>query len=242
MSGIFATHLHDILNLPLRSRDRIFTKQMAIARGIDSEDTSVLYEWTYRLEDGVCNDSLATVTAKRFGLPTEIIQRADELGRYLSSSRVDDQRIYHEETFVNDAGVASEKNGNGSSMEGTPVLDNITFQQVLILAEQSANLPAIAIPRKANPPPSLANKSCVYILELACQPPIYYVGETDAILQRLKSHRTKKKGLLWSNCRAAVIPVESKSEARRLENLIIQEMVQAGYSLESTRDGRTIRQ
>ena len=243
MSGIFATHLHDILNLPLRSRDRIITKQMAIARGTDSEDTNISYEWTYRLEDGVCHDSLATVTAKRFGLPTEIIQRADELGRHLSSSPVDDHQMDRDETLVEDVVVPSKKNGHGSSMEVTPaVLDTTSFQQVLILAEQSANLPAITIPQKANPPPSLANKSCVYILELSCQPPMYYVGETDAIFQRLKSHRAKKKGMLWSNCRVAVIPVESKSEARRLENLIIQEMVQAGYSLESTRDGRTMRQ
>jgi DNA mismatch repair ATPase MutS len=239
MSGIFATHLHDILKLPLRSRERIITKQMAIARATDiGEDTS--YEWTYRLEDGVCNDSLATVTAKRFGLPPEIIKRADELGQYLSTSPNDAFPSHDEETTDEIFGVTSATIGQGTGMNATTLDSTASFQEVLALAQHSANLPAISIPRKANPPPVLANKSCVYVLELACQPPRYYVGETDAILQRLKSHR--KKGVVWSNCRAAVIPVASKSDARRLESLLIQEMAQAGYSLESTRDGRTIRQ
>jgi len=258
MKGIFATHLHDILHLPLRSRDRIITKQMAISRGTtkenDKDDTT--YEWTYRLEDGVCHDSLATVTARRFGLPDDIIQRADELGLYLSSSHVEDISTPDVETAVEDLSIENEiqeeEEDQGSDVVVQKRLLELTnFKDVLTLAQESTNLPVIMIPRKANPPPALTNKSCVYVLELACQPPRYYVGETDAIVQRLRNHRSKGsssssggggRDVSWSNCRAGVIPVSSKSEARRLENLIIQKMVQAGYVLVSKQDGRTIRQ
>jgi MutS domain V len=237
MSGIFATHLHEILGLPLRSRDRIVTKRMAIDQAVEGDAS---YEWTYRLEDGVCRDSLATLTAKRFGLPCEIIERADELGEYLSPSHpIDAMQMLHEESKYENAHVGrSGMDSVNDVPNGTTTSEAISFKKVITLAQESTNLPAITIPRKANPPPALANKSCVYILELACRPPRYYVGETDAIFQRLLSHR--KKGPVWSNCRAAVVQVASKSEARLLESRIIQEMARAGYSLESTRDGRNI--
>lgn len=116
MRGVFATHLHDILKLPLRSRERIITKQMAIVRATDiGEGTS--YEWTYRLEDGVCNDSLATGTAKRFALPPEIIERADVLGQCLSSSRNDAFPSHDEKTTMENGGVLSGTNGHGPGMQ-----------------------------------------------------------------------------------------------------------------------------
>ena len=67
MSGIFATHLHGVLDLPLKGQDRITRKRM-----VTEQD----FHWTYRMEDGVCRDSLALVTAARFGLPETIIRRA----------------------------------------------------------------------------------------------------------------------------------------------------------------------
>jgi len=78
MSGIFATHLHDVLDLPLR-KDRIITKRIKI----EHDKKTGSYEWTHKLEDGKCRDSMALVTAEQFGLPKEIIRRAEFLTQFL---------------------------------------------------------------------------------------------------------------------------------------------------------------
>mmetsp|Transcript_6673 Transcript_6673/g.13209 ORF Transcript_6673/g.13209 Transcript_6673/m.13209 type:complete len:1090 (+) Transcript_6673:141-3410(+) len=78
MSGVFATHLHDVLDLPLR-KDRIVTKRIKI----DRDEESDTYQWTHKLEDGRCTDSMALVTAERFGLPEHIIKRAKELTEFI---------------------------------------------------------------------------------------------------------------------------------------------------------------
>mmetsp|Transcript_6673 Transcript_6673/g.13212 ORF Transcript_6673/g.13212 Transcript_6673/m.13212 type:complete len:138 (+) Transcript_6673:3062-3475(+) len=103
-----------------------------------------------------------------------------------------------------------------------------------------------------HPPVSLANRSCLYVLQLVPSPPSvsvsstttttatkYYVGETDSISKRLSQHR--KKGGLWSRSKAVVFPLGNKSEARYYESALIGELARAGYSLESIVDGRSLR-
>jgi predicted GIY-YIG superfamily endonuclease len=77
------------------------------------------------------------------------------------------------------------------------------------------------------------------MLQLAEDPPRYYIGETDSMSQRLRQHR--KKGTPWKYSKAVIFPVENKTEARYWESLLIQELAQAGFRLESLSDGRTKR-
>jgi DNA mismatch repair ATPase MutS len=72
-SGIFATHLHEILELPLKLKG-VQRKKMGMKMSV-----SGLVTWTYLLEDGECLDSLALETARRYGLPSALISRAEEL-------------------------------------------------------------------------------------------------------------------------------------------------------------------
>jgi hypothetical protein len=51
MSGFFATHLHNVLDLDLRGGEGISRKRMGMRVGAGDE-----VDWTYRLEDGVCKD------------------------------------------------------------------------------------------------------------------------------------------------------------------------------------------
>jgi hypothetical protein len=53
MSGMFATHLHGILNLPYSSaaEARLRKKRMAITEDDDGD-----LKWTYLLEDGICTN------------------------------------------------------------------------------------------------------------------------------------------------------------------------------------------
>ena len=73
LAAIFATHLHEIFQLPLQLRG-VQTKRMGIARDGNDQPT-----WTFRVEDGVCTESLAMNTARRFGVPAELITRAEAL-------------------------------------------------------------------------------------------------------------------------------------------------------------------
>lgn len=75
----------------------------------------------------------------------------------------------------------------------------------------------------------------------------FYVGESDSIRERLKRH-TKR----WGDGRgsggggggarafkldAVVVPVENRSEARRLETALIRAMKDEGFHLVSDKDG-----
>lgn len=64
MTGIFATHLHDILDHPeLRDTERLSKKQMSFG---DCD------EQRFHLEEGECRDSRAIVTARQMGVPEHV--------------------------------------------------------------------------------------------------------------------------------------------------------------------------
>ncbi|KAL3915457.1 MAG: hypothetical protein SGILL_005645 [Bacillariaceae sp.] len=242
MSGFFATHLHDIIDLNLRGRDRIALKRMAILHdGRDARHNAESYEWTYQLEDGVCTDSLALVTAERFGLPDDILLRADELGEELDN--------LHPVRFAERTNEPEDVNGPMESVSrqrrtqssAKAIEFREQFQEVVDMGVQLlSDTKPVAIPPLYLPPPNLCNQSCLYVLQLTKDPPSYYVGETDDLPQRLKQHR--KKGAEWKRSRAFAFPVEDKSSARYFESILIRQLAQSGYRLESTTDGRSARQ
>lgn len=95
--SIFATHLHEILKLPLdipsyavassaSGGSIVSYKTMEVKVADDvSVDTNVgmdekTIKWTYRLIDGVCTDSLALHTAQLYRLPNHMVKRAKQLG------------------------------------------------------------------------------------------------------------------------------------------------------------------
>jgi MutS domain V/GIY-YIG catalytic domain len=220
MSGIFATHLHEIFDLPLKDADRVKNKRMALATGEDRSDLS-----TFRLEDGICTDSLAMVTASRFGFPAAVLERAQEFSNMLAA---DDS--------------VSKVRGKPSmplatSASGVRTLDDA------ICALSSINgcegMPVV-IPAEWNPPPSLEGTSCVYILALEDDSTRFYVGETDSLSQRLRQHRAK--GGAWSKFSAAVYRIrEGKSRSRSVESLVIRALATGGFDMVSIVDGRSVR-
>jgi DNA mismatch repair ATPase MutS len=72
VSAVFATHLHEIFDLPLSTR-HVTCKRM----GTRDQGGRVL--WTYRLEDGRCTNSMAMTTARAYGIPPAILDRAEQL-------------------------------------------------------------------------------------------------------------------------------------------------------------------
>ena len=77
------------------------------------------------------------------------------------------------------------------------------------------------IPHAWSTPPALEASSCVYVLQLrgsSAEAAAYYVGETDALRQRLAQHRQRFLGCgvappMFDECHCIVVPV-SQSAAR----------------------------
>jgi predicted GIY-YIG superfamily endonuclease len=218
MSGIFATHLHDIFKLPLQSENRLVQKRMAIhEQSFDGEE----YTWTYRLEDGVCTDSLALITAKKFGIPVNILKRAKDLSAFLPSS--DDPKVAEKGTMVRHSYPECNPTPNISSL-----LETTSGQRVVEVA------PGWSIPAAYN------GKSAVYILKLHTNPTRYYIGESDNIRTRIERHRSKGESYRNAVAFICVAPL-GKSQARMWENRLIRKLASSGILLDSIADGRTIR-
>ena len=226
MSGVFATHLHEILNLPIKASDRIVKKRMAIHERDCFGNEMDRYNWTYRLEDGICTDSMALVTAARFGLPQHILQRAENFTEFLLSDDIKSSSSPFDLT----------KDLNGIIEE---TVDNQRLDLVPeLLADLTGETP-VSVPPDWSPPASLEGRSCVYVLQFQ-DPPNVYVGETDCFRQRLSQHRAK--GGRWSSTAALVAPISGgKSVARSMESRLIQRLAKAGLPLISVTDGRTSR-
>jgi len=133
MSGIFATHLHDILDLPL-NKTRIVTKRIKIDRS-EAKNGFTNYEWTHKLEDGMCKDSMALVTAERFGLPDEIISRAKELTTFMPERSIlqDSSNTDMEQNEIIDTG------GHNPDQKSIPLSDVIKNNTVLENKDDKAN-------------------------------------------------------------------------------------------------------
>ena len=230
MSGVFATHLHDILELPLISSNKITNKRMAIR---EDEDPSKS-RWTYRLEDGICTDSMALITAERFGLPTSVIERAKELSAFIPEPA---NGNFTNTTTTDTAGGNARRN-NVAETSAPP--KGLTLADVARLAEELTLQTSYSIPPRFMPPAALDGKSSVYILRLDTEPPLYYVGETDNFRNRIEQHRSKRG--MWTNLSAIVLPAHrGKSQARAWESRLIQRLSREGLEVESTVDGRKVR-
>ena len=239
MTGFFATHLHGIFKLPLvpSASDRIKTKRMVFTEDPDAADAYSGLEWTYKMEDGTCTQSHALVTAARFGLPAEILSRAEALSLCLDADGANGDAVAPSTGNRRDA---SEARVGSTGAVATSHQPSSSFDDVVKTVEDVACAKAAIIPPRWMPPPSLEGTCCVYILEVGTNPPQYYVGETDSMSRRLSQHR--RKGPEWAQLTAAAVPVpEGKSDSRSIESLTIRKLAKAGYDLLSIADGRVVR-
>mmetsp|Transcript_27552 Transcript_27552/g.39111 ORF Transcript_27552/g.39111 Transcript_27552/m.39111 type:complete len:282 (-) Transcript_27552:120-965(-) len=73
-------------------------------------------QWTYKLAEGVCTDSMALVTARQYGITPKIIQRAEELKRAIRDKAILVEQLLQGnsasqsnlDSFVNDSFQAEE--------------------------------------------------------------------------------------------------------------------------------------
>ena len=167
------------------------------------------------------------MTAAKFGLPSSILNRAEELNQFWEEGSKEDDK---------------EKSIADLNIHETP---SASIQQAVTILEEAVGKSSSIhqIPPLYMSPPSLEGNSCLYVLQIGDEENKgklrYYVGETDSLSQRLSQHRSKGKD--WSKLSSVAIQVDNKSLARNVESLVIQQMAKSGFDLVSITDGRSIR-
>jgi predicted GIY-YIG superfamily endonuclease len=81
---------------------------------------------------------------------------------------------------------------------------------IAVIVEEMSGKKTVQIRPKWSSPPSFEGSSVVYVLQVGQS---FYVGETDALSQRIRQHRSK--GSDWANSATIAVKV-GKSNARNL--------------------------
>ena len=239
--GLFATHLHDILKLPLNQSNMSFMAMETVPVDDDecdaSESQSVTADWrrktTWRIVPGTCMETLAFQVAEEYGVPTEIVQRAYDLSVVSAGHSLAEEKPPRLQSKPEPA--AERKQG----ATGEPTFERgLQFMKGVVKAfeEESNNSASVQILTTGEvPPPSSIGFSCVYLLVTSDGK--YYVGESDNIGQRFNQHqKAQKDGLLHFGFFKLPQP-GGKSLARAIEAQSIRKLHDSGFPMLSYADG-----
>ncbi|XP_048131962.1 DNA mismatch repair protein MSH1, mitochondrial-like isoform X6 [Rhodamnia argentea] len=250
--GIISTHLHGIFSLPLNTKNTVHK-----AMGTTYVDGQTKPTW--KLIDGICQESLAFETAKKEGIPETIIQRAEDLymqhkkeafcgmdgfkGNNLSAlvvkgsdkahpqlSRIGADTLHHE--------IESTKQTEALQQDVKKAVMTI-FQKKLMELQKLKNplevpeLHCVSVAAREQPPPSAMGASVVYVMFRPDNR--IYVGETDDLEGRIRAHRSKDG---MQNASFIYFVVPGKSMACQLETLLINQLPNQGFRLTNVADGR----
>ncbi|WRX19890.1 GIY-YIG endonuclease - like 3 [Theobroma cacao] len=245
--GIISTHLHGIFTLPLRTKNTIYK-----AMGTEYVDGQTKPTW--KLVDGICRESLAFETAKKEGVAETIIQRAEELYSSVNAKEVSSGRFNTQLAQVGSEGaqLLSNRTQAGSlchkskptnrmevlQKEVDSAVTLICQKKLMELYKQrnTLELPilnSVAIAAREQPPPSTIGASCLYVMFRPDKK--LYIGETDDLDGRVRSHRSKEG---MQNATFLYFIVPGKSIARQLETLLINQLSSQGFPLTNLADGK----
>ncbi|WCJ24134.1 DNA mismatch repair protein MSH1 mitochondrial [Euphorbia peplus] len=248
--GIVSTHLHALFDLPLDTKNTIY-------KAMGTEYANGQTKPTWQLIDGICRESLAFETAKKEGVPDSIVQRAQELylaayAKQVSLGRIEDniKQLCSSETVISPSGaprgtteqpIHHHVNSANVELVGKDIEHVVTIicQRKLIELYKKKNVPELVVVQcvpvgaREQPPPSTIGASCVYVM--LRQDKRLYVGVTDDLEGRVRSHRSKQ-GL--HNASFLYFIVQGKSIACQLETLLINQLPSKGFQLTNVADGK----
>ncbi|KAM7261388.1 hypothetical protein ACFE04_008755 [Oxalis oulophora] len=240
--GIISTHLHGIFDLPLITKNTVH-------KAMGSEYVDGQTKPTWKLIDGICRESLAFETAKREGVLEIIIQRAEELYSSVHSNELIPGQHEIMEKSVNGSDEGHLKPDRNSvlvdydeSMNTTETLQKKVKSAVVLICQKKLSeiyeqvsivADVVAVSAKELPPPSTVGHSSVYVMLRPDKR--LYVGETDDIEGRVRSHRSKEG---MQKASFLYFLVTGKSMARELETLLINQLPNRGFKLENVADGK----
>uniref|UniRef100_A0ACD5UCG5 Uncharacterized protein n=1 Tax=Avena sativa TaxID=4498 RepID=A0ACD5UCG5_AVESA len=244
--GIVSTHLHGLFDLPLSLNNTDF-------KAMGAEVVNGCIQPTWRLTDGICRESLAFQTARKEGMPDLIVKRAEQL--YLTMSRSNKQEssaLHHGPSVANSSvnGLVGRPDGLGNRLElpsGAITLLQKDVESIVtaickdklldLYNKRSISEPVevvcVTVGARQQPPPSTVGRSSIYIIIRRDKK--LYVGQTDDLVGRLRSHRSKE-GMQDATVLYIVVP--GKSVACQLETLLINQLPSKGFKLTNKADGK----
>jgi len=222
---VIATHLHAVADMELslpRGRGRPQLWRMAVASGARSGLASPTPGWTYVLEQGVCRDSFAWVTLRQFGWPEESMTR---FHRLLGTCKAGHHEEI-EEAGESDAVLPAEPGAHEGAVNDEPLL------AALCAVSGCAEEDAVCIGPGSSPPvPMCESVAVLYVLCL--KDGRAYVGQTDHLEGRLKSHAVRFGAQLRQ---VLAVRVGTTAQARQLEARLQHQLLGAGVPLVSWHD------
>lgn len=204
---IISTHLTEIKDSPHMPTEGVTWKRMQLLRN----DVDRTIRYTYRLEDGVCEDSMAYAAFASVGSSDRFLRYYREsLPPHLAS---------------NVCTVAKRAILNYTEDEVVAV-----FHSVIPDMEHRQHC---RVGAKEMPPLCYTNKHVVY-LRLIESVMVWYVGEAKNIVKRIHQHRAKHP-----NCVFYIVAVESNAEELplRVEQRTIETLGNNVVALDSRKDG-----
>lgn len=284
VSGIFATHLHELFEIPGLQVEGVTLKKMDTTWfATVNESRSVVIENKFTLTDGICTYSLAIETAKLVGgqslqdvcnratvlyeglveqekqykMKLEMLERDNEILRSaLATSQA--SNFTHQSLALNNSSILVE--GAKSRMEkeslsnkriiempaaavkiAEPVYNPLDELALIMKSVGVTRDDALIIDESFEPPANFEGNSCVYVLvvQKGTQPPFLYIGETESITSRLKTHRIET--FRNHTVRALISKTPNKGAARLSETQLIQAFKGLGYDIRADRDGTHVR-
>ncbi|XP_057772125.1 DNA mismatch repair protein MSH1, mitochondrial isoform X2 [Salvia miltiorrhiza] len=235
--GIVSTHLHGIFDLPLKTRNVVFK-----AMGAECVDNQTMPTW--KLIDGVCRESLAFETARREGVPGELIERAKELyaavyepcaaPNIVDTSNKATNRPSHSRKEIS----SLVRSADTMSKEVEKAVIRICEERLMELYKKhhlldQSPLRCVLIGAKEQPPPSTIGASSVYIMLRPDKK--LYIGETDDLEGRIRTHRSKEG---MQKASFLYMLVSGKSVACQMETLLINQLPTQGFHLTNLADGK----
>jgi len=238
--AIFATHLHEIEEHLARNGapklHSLSRRCLLVEQGSKNSAgaSSEAVRMTYQLIEGVCNHSLALHVARRAGLPTSILDRAEALMAQATAEREGSNEVDLEARLVKEV----REQAADTVVEADAAADDAQLRAAsAVLAEVCGSEGIVHVAANWQPPPRLSGRSCVYVLQLRPtkngatgaaagakkrRPPTkLYVGESDAIHRRLQQHRRAHSG---AHVECMVCEVESKTQALEFEATTIRRL------------------
>ncbi|KAJ8909195.1 hypothetical protein NDN08_005887 [Rhodosorus marinus] len=232
--GIFATHLHALFDMEL---DAPNMKEMMMC----SENEGGRVRPTLKVADGRSLESLAMTVARDCGMPTSVVNRAEELLGQLRGRRklgkAADGASNGKQAF-SAATAATPDHRVPPDLQGAELVLRNVVSHSLSCEPSSLESMVIEDCKRIRPPPAALKSSCVYIVER--EDGLLYCGETDDICGRLLSHlkEFQRQGLY--RMRSVFIPLpessSGKSAARFCETKVIEQLKTEGYPLLSDKD------
>ena len=241
--GLFATHLHDMLNLPAVTENTQELDFMAMETtnandtggGGGGESTTWRRQTTWKILPGVCTESLAYQVAEQYGVPSSIVQRAYDMDLASSqeSGRGEEGNGSPVEAKASAAGLKAPTIAPAPNSQEEVAFD---FDLAVSMLErqckhalQGGKCQIIRLLPGQVPPPGSISSSCVYVL-LDGSSGSYYIGETDNIIQRFAQHR-QRFGQHLKEFAFCILPSNNKSFARVVETQTIRQFLDSGFPL-----------